>query len=506
MEDNFLKDDFEQFLKGNADEFLMVPQRKVWYSIYNSMHPDRKWPSLAVCVLILTAILFLGISNNNSISDAARKAGAENMSDIAKNYAAQNIVHLLDPVSAFNKKSPVSPDFSMRTASKDDLDENTDVYADLTARNELPPVDNIANTNFTPENSLQNNSPVVISAGEKGVVISAAPNTNTHQNKNTHTTNQLIKDRLIASATVSADDVIPADNNASVTFDKIVSANKDLSLNETDNLKKLSPAATVNLTNDQRAWIDNFEFYNRPAAGKFKKNSSISYYVTPSLGYRSINRKTGYTPAGTLILQARTLPSLYQALLDGATLNLEAGAALNYSVSKKIRLKGGVQFNYMNYLSSGTEFGHPVQTYVATMNRSEPIVSSTTFSVDGNNTKFNHRSIQVALPLGADIKLSGNNKVKWYAGGTLQPTFIMGGNSLVLSADEKSLISDVALRRNWNLNMAVETFVSYKTRSGIIFNAGPQFRYQMLSSFKKPYAYNERPYNFGVKLGITKGF
>ena len=90
MEDNFIKDDFEQFLKGNADEFLMVPQRKVWYSIYNSMHPDRKWPSLAVCLLILSAVLFIGISNNNSISDAARKAGAENLSSIARNRSNDN--------------------------------------------------------------------------------------------------------------------------------------------------------------------------------------------------------------------------------------------------------------------------------------------------------------------------------------------------------------------------------------------------------------------------------
>jgi hypothetical protein len=90
MEDNFIKDDFEQFLKGSADEFLMVPQRKVWYSIYNSMHPDRKWPSLAVCLLILSAVLFLGISNNNSISDAARKAGAENLSSIAKSRLNDN--------------------------------------------------------------------------------------------------------------------------------------------------------------------------------------------------------------------------------------------------------------------------------------------------------------------------------------------------------------------------------------------------------------------------------
>ena len=80
MEDNNYKDEFELFLKESADEFRMVPSRKVWYSLYNNLHPDRRWPSMAVCLLILTAVLYLGIANNNSLSSAAKKASSENLS------------------------------------------------------------------------------------------------------------------------------------------------------------------------------------------------------------------------------------------------------------------------------------------------------------------------------------------------------------------------------------------------------------------------------------------
>ena len=92
MEDNNYKDEFELFLKESADEFRMVPSRKVWFSLYNNLHPDRRWPSMAVCLLILTAVLYLGIANNNSLSNAAKKASSENFSNILHEKNTGNTV------------------------------------------------------------------------------------------------------------------------------------------------------------------------------------------------------------------------------------------------------------------------------------------------------------------------------------------------------------------------------------------------------------------------------
>lgn len=518
MEDNFIKDEFEQFLKGNADEFLMVPQRKVWYSIYNSMHPDRKWPSLAVCILILSAVLFIGISNNNSISDAARKAGAENMSSIAKNRADERNNKRSIQLSRLLPESNNSP-ITMPSASTNNIVAEDIAATDnslllssgrLSASPEnttaaLSAIDAGIGSNYTnaPAGSSRSNE-------ERGVVILAAANSTAQQN---HTT---VAANVKATARVHTSPVQDADNDMQLTIEPatvsglanttlpVAATNSNVAANEK---KNIAPANTVKiLTNDQRAWIEDFAFHNQAGKSKFKRNASLSYYVTPSLGYRTIIRKSGYTPAGSLVLASRSVPSLHESLLDGAALNLEAGAALNYNIARNIRLKGGLQFNYTNYITNGTELGHPTQASVALMSDAPQMLRSATFSVDGDQDKFNHRSVQVSIPLGADIEITGNSKVKWYVGATAQPTFIIGGNSLVLSADEKSLITENTLRRNWNLNMGVETFISYRTRSGIMFNAGPQFRYQVLSTFKKQYAYSERPYNLGIKVGITKGF
>ncbi len=520
MEDNFIKDDFEQFLKGNADEFLMVPQRKVWYSIYNSMHPDRKWPSLAVCLLILSAVLFLGISNNNSISDAARKAGAENLSSIAKSGLNDNDGNTQLP-GTVNKTGtdnniPANETSGIANNNTNTIsDNNTPLLADAnlstTINNYLTLStvrENIGNTTITAP--INNEAAGTISATDN--ISSGIRNASAHQNnslavvtnagKAVQENNIRVPDADNDAAPVK-EPAVAALNNAAVSMVAVVDAS---SATDKKNVTKKDAAKMAVVTLEQKAWMEDFVFHNQAGKSKFKRNASLSYYVTPSMGYRTILRKSGYTPAGSLLLASRYVPSLHESLLDGAALNLEAGAAINYSIAKNIRLKGGLQFNYTNYITNGTELGHPTQASVALMPDASPMFRSTNFSVDGDQDKFNHRSVQVSIPLGADVEIAGNDHLKWYAGATLQPTFILGGKSLVLSADEKNLITENILRRNWNLNMGVETFLSYKTKSGINFNVGPQFRYQMLSTFKKQYAYNERPYNLGIKLGITKGF
>src|SRR6478752_8475194 len=70
MERKFYTDDFERLLKERSDEFRMYPSKRVWHSIYNDLHPGRKWPSIAMSLLIIIAVLFMGYLNNDSASSA----------------------------------------------------------------------------------------------------------------------------------------------------------------------------------------------------------------------------------------------------------------------------------------------------------------------------------------------------------------------------------------------------------------------------------------------------
>ena len=110
-----------------------------------------------------------------------------------------------------------------------------------------------------------------------------------------------------------------------------------------------------------------------------------------------------------------------------------------------------------------------------------------------------------SIPIGFAIKLSGNNKLEWFAGATVQPTFVMGGKAYLISADRRNYVVDASLIRKWNINTGFETYINYKF-DGFTLQAGPQFRYQLLSTYYKRYTVNENLSNVGLKLGIVKSF
>ena len=56
MERNF-NNEFERFLKENADQYRMYPSAKVWSGIYNALHTRRKWFGLGIILLLLTGSL-----------------------------------------------------------------------------------------------------------------------------------------------------------------------------------------------------------------------------------------------------------------------------------------------------------------------------------------------------------------------------------------------------------------------------------------------------------------
>ena len=486
MEDNNYIDEFELFLKESADEFRMVPSRKVWFSLYNNLHPDKKWPSMAVCLLILTAVLYLGIANNNSLSNAAKKASSENFSNILNEKNTGNTVTFSanDYIQPKNKKQQR---FSL-TVNKN---ENTQLIEDFVTTNIETPLILTTSEDVSVVNTDEN-SPTskifssFIENGEKQNVDAL----NSSQKKNPE---------------VNKLEVEPTTENKTIENKNFITG-----LNIETVPAKLPDAASLleklYLLNIEKSWKEDYAFKNKPAINKFKQNSSIAYYITPSLGYRTFEKTTQeYTPVASSSFSAARTNNEETVLFDNAALNLEVGAILQYNISKKIRLKGGLQANYTNYVSSVTALGHPSVTSI-TLNNNSSNIRSSNYSTKAGNDKINKTTMQVALPLGADIKIAGNKKLNWYAGGSIQPTYVINGSAFVLSTDEKYYVSENALLRKMNLNTSIETFISFKSSNGVILNVGPQFRYQLLSTYKKEYGYSEKVYNVGLKIGVSTTF
>jgi len=95
MERNF-NNEFERFLKENADQYRMYPSAKVWSGIYNTLHTRRKWFGLGIILLLLTGSLVTvlvtrspketGLSVNRPVTTEKRLAPHSQIAPAGKHF------------------------------------------------------------------------------------------------------------------------------------------------------------------------------------------------------------------------------------------------------------------------------------------------------------------------------------------------------------------------------------------------------------------------------------
>ena len=113
MESNFDNNDFERFLKQNADQYRMFPSENVWEGIHNSLHTRRRWHGLWLALLLLTtgAVTWIMLTTPGSKKDsyiAARKPEPKKQFRALAKYS-RNLTKLakddkLDPVVGRDKE------------------------------------------------------------------------------------------------------------------------------------------------------------------------------------------------------------------------------------------------------------------------------------------------------------------------------------------------------------------------------------------------------------------
>lgn len=487
MENNFYTDDFESFLKDTTDNFRLYPSKKLWHSLYNDLHPGRRWPSLAVCLLLICAVLFIGISNNNSINNISRHIASENILQKNKNYSADRNI----------------------TAYKENVN--------IVAGNSFTHQSNIKIPAVSTNNLIKNNNPQNLFIPTLSAQALGNKETASNQRLSIFKVPVMLNQPEFAvSLNVKGPGSMKVNNNSeeavikkSTPYQSLIKTNKLIAADTKD-------AAKINA--EDKSWMEDYAFHNKAAVNKWKKNAVFQYYLTPSAGFRKLYKNNELLSAaavnnGLLVTNTTNTLTLNDKITQSSAINIETGGMVLYSVSKKIRLKSGLQFNYTSYNVDANELQHPNQTNLLlndliTGNAFlSPRISFYANSIsDENKKKLKNNTLQLSIPIGADYKLAGKNNLKWYAGATLQPTFIAGGHLYALSADEKNYVEDKSLLRQWNMNASVETFLSYKTINGVIISAGPQLRYQLFSTYDKRFTYTEKLYNLGVRLGITTNF
>jgi len=534
MEKKFYTDNFERLLKEKSDEFRMYPSKRVWHSIYNDLHPGRKWPSIAMSMMLVIALLLIGSLNTN---DNSIKTSIANASD-AQNAASKNkIASTQHSPRNDNRNSQqnnlastgipaVENGLNAAQVSGSGNDGNT-TAADInsgtggtTLANSNDPATYLNERN-TSQNNSQNNSGRNNQAESMDYYIKSnqlfADVNGLNKQKdgrNTNATSSLKDGNTIKDENITGINAANLQNTIATTSTSSVKTQDENKVTVTDE----KTAAKANLAvsnknpdpNDQKAWMEDYALHNKAQRKKWKDRVAMELYVTPSVGYRNMSSNIN-NPAAAQSYAAPSGSSNNRTVSQKPSLNLEAGFDLAYSVAKNLRVKTGVQVNYTSYGINADQTNHPIATTLLLNdpNTGLPYLTARTSTLANSSglqpVTIHNTTYQISVPVGLAVKIAGNSKMEWHAGASIQPSFVFGGMTNFISSDYSSYVSDASLLRKWNMNAGVESYLSYKMK-GFNLQVGPQFRYQLFSTYTKQYTNNENLYNVGLKVGLVKHF
>jgi hypothetical protein len=585
MDREFYTDNFEQLLREEVDKFTMKPTQRVWQGIYNDLHPGRRWPSIAISLLLVGSILLLGYFNTDRRKIANHTTAALSATDKARFVATTGTTGTTDAVINTNGKdagqSTVAPLRPVTTGS---------VPADVAPGTLLPGnalllVTPVIPSRSSPRRTSRHSSvmalqshgrqAVTVQPAETGVLHNdaqadrnAADKRNATDSKNNTTDNNLPEGEggISTNGSMSTKTGLNQQGRATITGNQPLATSADMIPEDADNLQpgvatvKISsqqgqaiqgqaPAATTaaegstsptqtqqanveknkstkaqayqSLSDADKAWIDHYALYNKRPSSKWKNKLSWQVYLTPSVSYRTLFENSaaeGSTNVQSLIVS----PFIRQAGIENsvehkAGLGFELGGAVVLQASKKWQFRLGTQLNYTSYYGMANEVGHPINTSIALNNLHTGGLQLESRSANISNTPgsnahtINNYTVQLSLPVGFAYKLAGKDALKFYAGASLQPSIILAGSSPLLSSDRLFYVEnntrdrDNSLMRNFNLAIGLETFASYRL-GDYTLSAGPQLRYQLLTTNSNRYTIGEKAYSIGLRLGISKQF
>ncbi|MBK5270868.1 MAG: hypothetical protein JJE22_07625 [Bacteroidia bacterium] len=462
MKSNFDNGDFEQFVKQNADQYRMFPSEKVWNGIYNTIHTRRKWYGIGLTLLLLTigTVTWVMLTPSNNKQAVPTKSSIVSQSNLVGFQKDQ--------------KQPVV------------------IASDKTTTNSLPFVAGLNNWQKT-EPGIENNEEVIAisvfkdqpnverlaSGNEKGSLKVSTPS----NEEETGIINTFYNNKNVAGTLT--------DDNLDFYTDKtrtVIAANNTIAKrNEIYPLSIESVVNSFSATDNRKKWL-------------------FQIYFAPTISYRKlVENKSSLTSLQPSPFNYAAVYDINSVVTHKPDMGFELGLSAAYPLSKNLRITGGFQFNVSKYDIKA--YNYPTEFVTIALNNGSGSTSSVSTATnyrnfDGYKTNWLHNLyLSASLPVGVELKLSGDTKNYIGIGGTFQPTYILGDRAYMISTDYKNYVEIPQLIRKWNVNTSFEAFAGYSTGK-INWKIGPQVRYQLLSSFQKKYPVKEHLFDFGLKVGI----
>lgn len=439
MERNF-NNEFERFLKENADQYRLYPSAKVWRGVYNTLHTRRKWYGLGIILLLVTGSLV----------------------GILITHSSKETTTVITNKSAVTVKKAITHNLQVTTPDKS-AGENRRIYNSIVITESRKPV---ATSDFysIPQNNFS------IAEGDQYQNTIAA---NDLTPINIQITDQATDEDITGSSSAQKTSDYPKRLTASNPFDWTIESVLN-SFKHSRNRKfsmqfSFTPTVSYRKLTANKAFLRSAsQQANAPAsfAALYDVNSAVTH--KPDIGF-----ELGLTSKYAL------------------TKNLKVKAGVQFNVNR-------YDIKAFNYRAELTTIALRSSAGVDSISTVSSHRNFNGYKSDWLQNFY----FEISMPVGLEVNLVGDEKVQFGIAGTIQPTYILGDRAYLLSTDYKNYAEVPWLIRRWNVSTGFETFVAYSTGK-MRWQVGPQVRYQLLSSFVDKYPVKENLFDFGLKVGVS---
>ncbi|RYZ27436.1 MAG: hypothetical protein EOO10_12725 [Chitinophagaceae bacterium] len=448
MKRDFTGENFEDFLKQSADSLRMKAPDKVWQNLSKELNKKRRRFTIGLSAfLLVSSALGYSIISNLPEADLATEAPSQQTNKSSLSSETNSTAN--QPSTPSQPKTPV-----IRLQEREIEQPKAINTNNITAR--IIPFQNKTNpssTDLTQE--IPGNSEVA--------------------------TENIFTPTVVDSYIESGQAETAKKNNEPPTAEK--------------------RAAELPLTIE--SVVNSYKAKSR--RNKFESQ----FYFTPTISYRKLSENKSYLRSLDRSTLPAGFPALYTSVNNNVThkpdIGFEVGYTGKYALSKRLKIRSGLQFNVNRY--DVKAFSSPLSVATIALNNGSSVQSVNTLSgysnVQGYESNWlQNLSFQLSAPIGAEFILSENDEMAFGIGTTIQPTYVLGDRAYLITTDYKNYTQVPWLIRRWNVNTALEAFVNLqagKTK----WQIGPQVRYQLLSSFISKYPVKENLFDFGLKVGVS---
>jgi hypothetical protein len=465
MERDFYNEEFEDLIREKTDQYKMYPSEKVWKESYGSLHTRKRRWVIGMSALISGILIF---------------AGKELLSP-GKQLTSQH--------QSIKSTAPVA-------SSEETIPDNSAPFKKST----LPQQSLMPTLTEKLEPALSEQPAEQSGLVESEAAIPAIPALDQQAGINENNKKSLSSITLLPAIDQTEPTHISVNNPDQVNYSQgsIEEAAQIVALKNYNNEDK-----------KQLDWLQNHATQHLAPAKQHKLNWQI--YFSPTVNYRTLS-------GGNVADSRSTVQNVPISLIHYGSANdyvdhtpavgYEIGGSLLYRLTRNLSLKAGFQFNYSSYFiraySSTPELAtitlNPYYGYYA-----DSITAYTSVrNFSGKNREnLQNRYYEFSVPVGLEMRVFGNGKLQFSVAGTIQPTYLLNKNNLLLSTDYAYYTKEPSLFRSWNVNGGLEAFISYQI-GGLRWQIGPQFRYQFLSTYTGNYPLKENLMEYGIKIGISK--